>query len=98
MRLKYNSCVSPPLEMSWYVQSYICVTDKKIVSGAELKICGVRFGSKPTVTNQIESIERKFNERASTPRDLKRSGFKKKELKDCYTALIRSGLSLITLP
>ena len=71
------------------VESYIRINNEKVVSGDELKICGFRFGSKPTVENQVVAIEAKFNARAWALRNLKRSGFNREELRDCYTSLVR---------
>ena len=71
------------------VESYIRINNGKVVSSEELKICGFRFGSKPTADNQVSAIESKFHSRVWALRNLKRSGFTKTELRDCYTSLIR---------
>ena len=64
--------------------------DEKIESAESLKICGYHFGTKPDVTDQIKSVEKKFNERAWLLRNLKRSGFKQEDLKAAYTSMILS--------
>ena len=80
-------CISPA--GNEHIQSYVRLANTKITSTDELKICGFRFGSKPTVENQVVAIEKKFNTRIWALRNLKRSGFKETELKECYISLIR---------
>ena len=71
------------------VSAYMRLRNTKVESGQELKICGYKFGSKPTVTNQVDSIIAKFNRRSWVIRNLKRSGFSDADLVTCYCSLIR---------
>ena len=70
------------------VKSFIRLGSERIDLTDELKICGYRFGTRPTVSNQIDHIERSFNKRIWALRHLKRSGFIVDELKS-YISLIR---------
>ena len=79
-------CVSPSGSDT---RSFVRISgDERTESDDSLKICGYRFGTKPSVSEQGEALERKFNERAWVLRNLKRSGFSKPDLVTTYTSLI----------
>ena len=71
------------------VTSFIRLGSERIDSTDELKICGYRFGTRPTVANQIDHIERSFHKRVWALRHLKRPGFTVDELRTSYISLIR---------
>ena len=62
---------------------------KNWVEQHTLKICGHAFRSKPNIAEQVQVIERKFNEPCWALRNLKRARFKKDDLLTSYTSLIR---------
>ena len=70
-------------------KAYIRLDNEKKMSEDSLKICGYTFSSKPDVSAQLETIERKFNERVWVLRNLRRSGFSRDDLKTTYVSLIR---------
>ena len=69
--------------------AFIRLGNEKKLSDTTLKICGYRFGHTPGVTEQMNAIEQKFNDRIWVLRNLRRSGFTKTDLNQVYTSLIR---------
>lgn len=69
--------------------AFIRLGEEKKKSSQSLKICGYMFGNKSDVSEQIKSIEKKFNERAWLLRNLKRAGFNSGDLKTAYTSIVR---------
>ena len=71
------------------VSAHICVNEKRLDSGQELKILGFIFGSKPTVSYQVESLVKKFNKSIWSLFHLRKAKMNENVLTSVYTSMLR---------
>ena len=80
-------CVSNSI--NYTVESYLTVGSERIRSGEQLKILGMMFDSRGTMSAHVAELKKKFNSRIWILRHLRRANLEPEKLTKVYCALIR---------
>jgi hypothetical protein len=70
-------------------KSYVVCEGEEISSGDRLKLLGYIYGEKPTATEHVLEITRKFNQRIWVLRNLVRAGWRRDSILRIYKTVIR---------